>query len=159
MYEADSGLPLAGVSVVMDGFEVEGDPFAGTTETDARGRYVLQAKAGAARLRFTRSGYTASERAVAIAADQPAEVIDARLTRRSVKALVVEPALGKTIADGGASLVVAPGAIATTTTLAVTPIAQQGLQGLLPAGWSPVAPAPAFVSEPAPPAGGLRTSV
>ena len=87
---------------------------------------------------ITRDGYTSVERTAA-AAQGAREMIDARLTPRATTGQAIAPVLGGTLTSGDATVTIPAGAIGAATTFTLTALGQQGLRGLLPAGWSPVA--------------------
>jgi hypothetical protein len=60
------------------------------------------------------------------------------LTRRS-QAHDVNPLLGAHLEEDGHELEVRPGSVTAPSGLAITPLRQQGLPAVLPAGWSPLA--------------------
>ena len=140
VYDDATGLPLEGASVQLLGPAAAG---AVTTlaSSDRRGRYALTASAGTGVVRVSKDGWTSADRPVTAAAGQAMEALDARLTRVPSSGEAVTPALGATIGVGTARLVVSPGAVAGPVTLSLVPVGQQGLEGLLPYGWTPVAAA------------------
>ncbi len=135
VYDDGTGLPLAGATVVP----VAPAAAPATATTDAQGRYDLPADAGVSRLRISKQGYTTSDRVVIVQGDLAAVPVDARLTPVAGTARMVSAVLGASITGGAATLAVTPGALLTDTALEIVPITPQGLQGLLPRGWSPVA--------------------
>jgi PKD repeat protein len=148
VYDDTTGLPVEGASVALAGRDARGLPYTETTTTDARGRYVLGAAEGEGVVRIAKEGWTEVDRVVQIASGKAIEVIDARLTPLAAGA-PVSPVSGGTVAGGGAELIVPPGALGAAAEIRVTPVGGQGLQGLLPLGWSPIAAvdvAPAAVS-------------
>ncbi len=122
-YDDATGLPLAGVRVEIEGVDAAGVPFASETLTDARGRYLLRGNAGEARVRLTRDGYTRVDRRVTIAGAQAVTAFDARLTPTDAPA-------GRVVLTSLAG--------GQPAGVRLVPVSGQGLQGLLPLGWSPV---------------------
>ncbi len=144
VYDDGAGLPLAGATVRLVGTDSTGEAYAASTVSDARGRWVLRATEGQGVVQITSPGWTRVDRPSSVVVDQALELFDARLTLLSAPATSVSAVLGGAItwpAGPGppAQLTVPPGALPTATSLALTPLTQQGLEGLLPAGWSPVA--------------------
>ena len=142
VYDDTTGLAVGGATVQLTGTDATGAPYAGTTLSDARGRWVLRATEGDGIVRISRAGWTGVDRRAHVVVNQAVEVFDARVTPVSALATSVSAVLGGTVlAPTGttARLQVLPGALQTATSLTLTPLSQQGLAGLLPAGWSPVA--------------------
>lgn len=110
-----TGLPLAGASVVILKDGVTPTP----VTTDANGRYTLPSSDALAVIRISKDGMTLVERHVSLTTGVGAVPVDARLTL-----------LGT--ASGDISV---PGAASGT----VTALSAQGLPGLLPMGWAPLA--------------------
>ena len=78
------------------GVDVEGHAYSASAVTDARGRYVIQAKAGIARLRLTKNGFTTSDRFVAVSAAHAAGLeIDRRSRQRARSRQTLEEAAGE----------------------------------------------------------------
>ncbi len=140
VYDDTTGLPLSNVTIALTGNDDDTQPYAATAVTDARGRYLLRAERGAGVLRIAKAGYTAVDRVIAITAGRAQEVVDARLTPLQPM-VTISPLLGGSAGSDAARLVVSSGAIDGELQLSVTPLGQQGLQGLLPPGWVPVAAA------------------
>ena len=138
VYDDSTSLPLAGASVALRGEDGTGTAYGQTTTTDARGRWVIYATQGSGVIRVTKPGWTSVDRPATIAVDQAIELFDARATRLRA-AESVSAVLGGKVSDGSSTLTVAPGALQTATAIGLTPLTQQGLQGVLPPGWSPVA--------------------
>jgi hypothetical protein len=133
-----TGLPLAGAAVSYG---------TRTETTDERGAYSLPAADQNARLVISKDGWTSVTRTIPIQNGLGAPVIDARLTP-----LAPPVAIG---ADGGQATTTLPslgqgepstvqvsvraGAVGAPVGLQLTGLSPQGLPGLLPLGWSPVA--------------------
>ena len=139
VYDDVTGLAVEGALVTVTGRSALGQAYTRVAASDARGGYVIMAPAGQAVLRVTKAGMTAVDRAVTFVADARARrVFDARLTPLSAPA-AVSATLGGTVLHEGLLLTVPAAAVAADVPVALTPVGGQGLQGLLPAGWSPVA--------------------
>ncbi|MBW7885297.1 MAG: Ig-like domain-containing protein, partial [Caldilineaceae bacterium] len=142
VYHDATGLPLAGATITL--LSVDGTAVSGPAViSDARGRYRLASAAGAARLRVTRPGYTTVERTATVTADRSAAAFDARLALLDPSGITVPSVVGGTVAsaDGSITLRVPAGALNGDTAIALTWLSAQGLAGLPPRGWSPVAAA------------------
>ena len=152
VYDDRTGLPLSNVTITLTGNDDDTQPYSAAGITDGRGRYVVRAERGAGVLHIAKAGYTTVDRRVSIVANRAQEVIDARLT--SLQPVVtISPVLGGSAGSPAALLQVPSGAIDGELQVSVTPIGQQGLQGLLPVGWIPLAAAdirPHGVAFPAP---------
>ena len=137
VFDDATSQPIAGAAVRLVGQDGNGQPFALSTVTDAAGRYFLPTSGGTGFVEVTRAGWTRADRPVAFGIGAVA-VFDSRLTR-IVAGMPVTALLGGAVTSGAASLTLVPGTLATDGALEVTPVGQQGLAGLLPPGWSPVA--------------------
>jgi RHS repeat-associated protein len=138
VYDDATGRPLEGATIQV----VPAGQAAATVETtsDALGRFYLVGGAGALRLRVTKSGFTTAERTVTVVGGRRVSPFDARLTPLNTGVSVSSLAGGTvTSAAGDATLTVPAFALGSTVTLRVTRLSPQGLAGLLPLGWSPVA--------------------
>jgi PKD repeat protein len=142
-FDDSRGLPLAGATVMLigDGGGIVEPPV--TTITDDTGRYVLQGRAGDAVVRVQKEGFTAVDRLAVIPASGAGRVFDARLTPVDSRGNAIQSAFGGQARDTAetATLMVPPGSLITDADLRLTPLSAQGLAGLLPPGWSPVAAA------------------
>src|SRR6185369_15457230 len=124
-----TGLPLPGASVHMT---TTSGVLAATT--DERGRYSFPSGDVAAVVSVEKAGMTAVERELTIASGTGTVPVDARPTP------LADP---KTIVPDGGSLTA--GALKVTVgagaggAYRLTPLSPQGLPGLLPMGWSPLA--------------------
>src|SRR4029077_12464506 len=121
------------------GKDSAGNAYSQSTTTDALGRYVLHATEGQGVVTITGPGWTLVNRSATISANQALQLFDARITPIASTPVALAPVLGGTITSGGVDFAVPAGALQTTTALTVTPVGAQGLEGLLPAGWSPLA--------------------
>src|SRR5262249_21495792 len=135
VYDDATGLPLPGAQVSISGQTTRP---AIALSTDDRGRYASAVDSGDLSVVISRDGYTTVER-VSPAATGVRELIDARLTPRSAGGQEISPVLGGTLTSGDATVVIPPGAVAAPAAFNLTPIGQQGLRGVLPEGWSPIA--------------------
>jgi hypothetical protein len=138
LYDDSTSLPLAGATVTLIGADAMGDAYTQTTTTDKRGRWVLRAAEGQPTVRMTKSGWTTVDRPATILANQAIELFDGRSTR-STDPTNISAVLGGTVTRAPGSLQLPAGALATATDLGLTPLSQQGLQGIVPPGWSPIA--------------------
>ena len=138
VYDDRTGLPIEGATVAITGTDVVGTPYDRSTVTDPRGRYSLAAGAGHGLVDISKTGRTRVQRPVDVAAGRVTAVIDARLTELAPLSAPIAPVIGGKAGAAGAELTVAAGSLAAEAALGVTSIGQQGLQALLPAGWSPV---------------------
>ena len=139
VYDDGSSLPLAAAAVKLVGTDNTGTAYTQATTTDARGRWVIHATEGKGVVQITKTGWTEVDRPAAVAVDQAIELFDARLTGVGGTPQSVSAVLGGSITSGQRTLTLPPGALATATTLSLTGPGPQGLQGLLPPGWSPAA--------------------
>ncbi len=136
----ETGLPLADATVVL-----EAPSGQRTAQSDAHGGYSFPTGSAVARVKASRGAMIPVERAVVVEPGVGTVVLDARLTP-----------LGEPVTAGPGGLVLPkvelPGpipidlelnvpqdAVAQATPLRLTPLSAQGLPGLLPLGWSPVA--------------------
>ena len=140
-YDDAAGLPLAGVTATLTGTDASGASYTQTAVTDARGRWVLHAAEGEGVVRLAKPGWTQVDRKASIVPDQALELVDARLTALSGAGDHLTSVLGGTVQTASITLVVPPGALQETMDLRLTNVSQQGLEGILPAGWSPIAAA------------------
>ena len=102
---------------------------------------MLPAVQGTALVRVERSGFTAVERQANVASNAVVTLLDARLTPLDGRVNSLQSIFGgeAASADGTATLSMPSGSLESDVTLRVTPISNQGLQGVLPLGWSPIA--------------------
>src|SRR5439155_14072669 len=96
-------------------------------------------------------GYTDVWRQVIVSAGRGVVPIDIRLTARGVTATMASADIdvshgGDTTITRRATLNIASGAVPAGTTATLTAVGAQGLAGLLPLGWSPLAAAEVRVS-------------
>jgi len=160
VFDDTTGLPLAGAQAVLS--RNGADPVVATS--DDKGRYTLVADEGEGSVAVAKSGYTRCDLpAVAVVLNAGERLPDLRLTPLATVttpvASVQGGTLSLTLSAAGAGLASAlgeagvaasagdfkiafpPGALAADQELSATQVGAQGLQGRLPAGWSPVAAA------------------
>jgi hypothetical protein len=140
VFDDRTGLPLGGATVAL--LADRAGPLAVPVEVtaDARGRFVLPARAGTVAVRVSMAGFTSVDRLAVVGADGAATLLDARLTLLEAPRVVVSPAQGGVAANarGDVSLAVPAGALDAAAAVALTTVSNQGLAGRLPLGWSPV---------------------
>ncbi|MGE5245573.1 MAG: Ig-like domain-containing protein, partial [Betaproteobacteria bacterium] len=136
-FDDTTGLPLAGAGVSLVGADSRGAPYAQTTTTDAEGRFVLTANEGQAIVRIAQAGWTSVDRPLTIVADGATAIVDARLTPLA-QSQRFSAVIGGSSSAAGATLGLPPGALPADAALTLTVIAQQGIEGPLPPGWTPV---------------------
>ena len=156
VFDDSRGLPLLGVTaslVIAGGIAVVTPQ---PMPADDRGRFTLPAASGAALVKVERDGFTSVERQADLARGAVSTLLDARLTRLDSRVTQVQSVFGgeAASADGSAALSVPSGSLDADTALRVTAISNQGLQGVLPVGWSPIAvvdvqPAGRLLTQPA----------
>ncbi|MGZ8779575.1 MAG: carboxypeptidase regulatory-like domain-containing protein, partial [Thermoanaerobaculia bacterium] len=122
IYDATTGRPLAGATVTV---EIPNAAF--STNTDARGRYLVRLPEGAHTIRAWMNGYTSVWRQIVVPSGAGVVPIDIRLTRRN-----------DTKTHGGETPLTRPVELTTSSTATVTAVGAQALTGLLPLGWSPL---------------------
>ncbi len=124
------GRPVTNATIAVDG----GAP----TATDARGRYSFATGDTRVALSVTAPAMTTVDRAFDIAGASGTVALDARLTPIAA-ATAVGAAASTVTALPALSLAIPAGAFVDGSNLNVTPLSGQGLPGLLPLGWSPIA--------------------
>ena len=160
VYDDTTGRPLEGADVTFMG----DDGSALSLTTDDRGQYSFAVKAGTGRLTITMADYSTVERAgLTVSESAGLEVYDARLTPVSDLEITVPATMGagietlfsivaagfvpvlenagidpSTMVAADMGLDIPAGALTHNESLRLTQISPQGLQGALPAGWSPV---------------------
>ncbi len=167
VYDDSIGLPVADASVVLKGLDARGVAYAQSTTSDSRGRYVIHATEGQGTLQIAKADWTRLDRPVTIQANAAIQPVDARLriagpannpisavsggtiTAAALDYLDVwrreitpsaDPSLSNPALGGpDVEVRVPPGALSLDTALALTPVSRQGLAGLLPIGWTPIA--------------------
>ena len=106
-------------------------------QTDPRGRYSLQVSDSHLFVNVSSPGTTSVEREVFVQEGVGTVPVDARLT--SLSAPVPVGSAGGTIKSGNIVLSVPAGIVMDGTSMQLTSLSGQGLPGLLPLGWSPLA--------------------
>jgi len=133
-----TSLPVASATVQ---YASNGSGTAKTDTTDADGRYNLPTGDASALLTVDKTGFTSVERGVTVVQGSGTVAVDARLT--PLAASVGIGAQGGSVHAAGAAsdltVTVPAGALTNDANVRLTPISGQGLPGLLPLGWSPVA--------------------
>ena len=127
VYNDSKGLPLAGVTVSIDGQSVL---------SNALGRFGFFIEAPTVLVRFERDGFTPVERVVGVNTLAGTLILDARLTPLSSTSTTIDSS-GGTATAGSFELVVPSGALASATDFQLTELSGQGLRAPLPLGWSP----------------------
>jgi len=122
--------------------------------SDSTGHYTSRLPEGAYAIHASANGYTDVYRQVVVPAGQGIIPIDIRLTRRGSTATTAGSDL--TLTHGGddtltrkATLTIPSAAAASGTAATLTAVGGQGLPGLLPLGWSPLAAAEIHLVTPA----------
>jgi len=143
--------------------------FHGTTKvastSDSTGHYTSRLPEGAYAIHAAANGYTDVYRQVVVPAGQGVIPIDIRLTRRGSTATTAGSDL--TLTHGGddtltrkVTFTIPSAAAASGTVTTLTAVGGQGLPGLLPLGWSPLAAAEIHLVTPsATPMGGATASL
>ena len=132
-----TGLPLAGANLQVIGQTGQ------SATSDSEGRYSIPVTSSQLFLSASQPGNSGSgipamvtvERQVSVQSGVGTVPVDARLT--ALAAPTVISGSGGTVGTGAITVTVPAGG--TTTSYNLTPLSQQGLPGLLPLGWSPVA--------------------
>jgi PKD repeat protein len=138
VYDDTTSLPVAGATARLIGTDADGRAYAATAVSDARGHYFLPTNGGTAIVEVAKSGWTGADRHVVFQPGKAPAVFDARLTPHATAASVAA-ILGGTVVGGSATLTIPAGALGANSSVSITPVGQQGVAGLLPAGWSPIA--------------------
>ena len=147
VYDDTTGLPIAGVRITLTGSDASGHVYDASSTSSDRGEYYLAVSGGEGTLRLATDGFTHVDRPLLIPDAAATVAFDARLTplgaAQPLSAVFGGAVAGRrTIAPStdivDAALTVSPGALLDDSTLRLTVIGPQGLQGLLPAGWVPV---------------------
>ncbi len=142
VFDDSRGLPLAEATatlLVSGGGATPGAAVA----VDARGAFSLGAGSGRALVRVSREGFTSVDRVGDVPRSGVTTLLDARLTPLDPRTTAVPSVFGgEAVSTGGSAAVsIPPGSLDADATLRVTVLSNQGLQGVLPAGWSPIAAA------------------
>ena len=141
VFDDSRGLPLSGVTatLIVSGGAAVANP--SPISSDDRGRFTLPAAAGAAFVKVGRSGFTTVERPADLGRNSVVTLLDSRLTPVDPRVNALQSVFGGEArsTDASASVSVPSGSLDQDVSLRVTPISAQGLQGVLPVGWSPIA--------------------
>ncbi|HEY6871276.1 MAG TPA: Ig-like domain-containing protein [Geobacteraceae bacterium] len=146
------GLLLSDAEVTVT--DSKGSATVFTTASD--GGYFTETAAGSTLVKVAKEGFTAVERLVPVMPENKATALDARLTPVSAQQNLIDSTGGVLRMDVGAGsprpaveLTVPAGALSAQADIRLTPVSNQGLAGVLPAGWSPVAAADLRLLDPA----------
>ncbi|HEY7502196.1 MAG TPA: Ig-like domain-containing protein [Vicinamibacterales bacterium] len=141
VFDDTRGLPMNGATatLISDGGGALAPPVA--VPVDDRGRFALPGRAGDAVVVIAKDGFTSVERTGVIPVSGAATLLDARLTPLDARLNPIGSAIGGTATNQSqrAVLQVPPGGLTADAALTLTIVSPQGLAGLLPAGWSPIA--------------------
>jgi RHS repeat-associated protein len=141
VYDDTKGLPLAEVTITLlaDGSGPLATPL--TATADAYGQFVLPGRSGDALVRIDRDGFTSVERRGTIPQNAAFTLLDARLTPLDPRSNPMTSAFGGQARNAANTLALdlVAGSLAVDTDIRLTEISNQGLQGRLPPGWSPIA--------------------
>ena len=147
VYDDTTGLSISGASVAL--LSPDG-PASATTTSDERGRYALGVLAGDVLVRVTKPGWTTVDRPLSVGAGPGAGAVRCAADAARARAAHHLPrARRHPRRQRTCRRSVPPGALGAEAALTLTRVGAQGLRGMLPAGWSPVAPfelAPAGVT-------------
>ena len=132
-----TGLPLPGATVQVVGQSNQ------SSTSDSQGQYSIPVTSSQLFLSISQPGNSGNgtpamvtvERQVAVQSGVGTVPVDARMTPLAAPTTIT--ASGGTVGTGAITLTVPPGGA--TTSYNLTLLSQQGLPGLLPLGWSPVA--------------------
>lgn len=146
------GLRMEGATVAIT--DAKGETKSLTTAVD--GGYFQEVPAGSALVKISRPGYTTVERLVTILPEKKATALDARLTKISDTKNVIDAAGGtatallltSNVSPLTIELSVPANALSAQTDIRLTPVSNQGLAGVLPLGWSPLAVADIRLLDP-----------
>ncbi len=107
--------------------------------TDAQGVFNLVSGTPSGIVRLTKDGYTAVERLYSVSTGEGTALFDTRLTPLDSHANSIGVSGGTANGDGGRLQVTFnAGTFSEATDVRITKVSPQGLQNLLPYGWSPV---------------------
>jgi RHS repeat-associated protein len=130
--DAGNGRPLAAATVTIGNV---------TRVTEKSGAYTTPMREGAYTIHASAAGYTDVWRQVVVPAGQGVTPIDIRLTPRGLTATAASNGVAR-----AATLNIAAGTLPSGTIATITTVGAQGLAGLLPLGWSPLAAAEVRIS-------------
>ncbi len=163
VYDATTGRPLANAALEVEvpsssltasllaTNAVRTETLGLTTTTDPRGRYLVRLPEGAHTIKASLAGYTTVWRQILVPAGAGIVPIDIRLTRRGdAKAGGTALSLvhgGDTAVTRKVTLTVPAAGLEPQKRVSVTAVGAQGLAGLLPLGWSPLAAAEVAIDD------------
>jgi hypothetical protein len=133
-----TGLPFTGATVQVLGASVQ-------DTSDNSGRYSIASNSAHLFLSISSTANATTgapamvtvEREVFLQAGVGTVPVDARMTQ--IAAAIPVNAAGGSLMNGSITVSIAPGAVSSSTNFHLTSLSQQGLPGLLPLGWSPIA--------------------
>ncbi|SPD72164.1 hypothetical protein PITCH_A1230001 [uncultured Desulfobacterium sp.] len=140
VYDDSTGLPVHGAMVQV--ISIAGQALAQPLEatSDIMGRYRFSASEGEAGLLIRKDGYSSCYRHVTVLPAAVSYPIDGRITPLGTGHIINNNTGGNIVADDNAiRLHVPSGAFSENLAVTLKTLSAQGLPGLLPAGWSPVA--------------------
>lgn len=132
VFDDVTGYVVEGTSAALEGGAV-------STNSDADGAYSLVSTTPTGVVRLSKAGYTPVERLYTISSGEGIALFDARLTPTDAHANPLGQSGGAATGDGGRLQVAfGAGALPVDADVRVTSVSPQGLENLLPFGWSPV---------------------
>lgn len=131
VFDDATGYVLPAVNVALNN--------AAAAPTDAQGVFNLVSATPSGVVRLSKDGYTAVERLYSVSTGEGTALFDTRLTPLDTHANSIGVAGGTASGDGGRlQATFDAGTFSDATDVRVTSVSPQGLQNLLPYGWSPV---------------------
>jgi RHS repeat-associated protein len=131
VFDDSTGYVIAAATASLGG--------AADATSDGEGAYSLVSSVPAGAVRLTKAGFTPVERLYTVSAGEGTALLDARLTPLDPHANQLTPSGGTATGDGERLQVVFnAGALPADADVRVTSVSPQGLENLLPYGWSPV---------------------
>jgi RHS repeat-associated protein len=133
-----TGLPFMGATVQVLGASAQ-------DASDNSGRYSIASNSAHLFLAISSTANATTgapamvtvEREVFLQAGVGTVPVDARMTQ--IAAAIPVNSAGGSLMNGSITVSIAPGAVSSATNFHLTSLSQQGLPGLLPLGWSPIA--------------------
>ena len=136
VYDDSRSRPLPGA--IVEALDRKTRQVLTTTETDERGKYLLDPGRPDFLVRVGSVGYTSVERTSVESRGNYAEALDARLTPTAASQ-VVQAALGGTVTTAAGDTVMLPaGTFDSDASVSLTAISSQGPIATFPAGWTPL---------------------
>ena len=129
VYDDAKGLPLAGVSVLVNGQPATSGPL---------GRFDVFTNNSFVEVVVSQLGYTSVERVVTVDQLAGTVVLDARLTALDVTTTLGAGGGTATNTAGNIRLTMPPGVLSADIDFEVTEVSGLGLRSALPLGWSPI---------------------